>query len=66
MEFFKGSEFQDAVAESKKPIAKTKIPEKIEESDSEPSCDNFDEVELVQRFEAAVTKEQGLELPVPK
>jgi hypothetical protein len=27
------------------------------ESDSEPSCDNYDEIELVERFEAAASEE---------
>ena len=30
---------------------------KIVESDSEPSCDNFDESELVKRFEAAISED---------
>lgn len=65
MEFFSGSEFQDAFEESKKPILKNqKIVEKPAESDSEPSCDNFDEEELAERFEAAVTDGDDFELPV--
>ena len=48
MAFFEGNEFENAIAESKKPIVKSSAPEKAHaESDSEPSCDNFDEIELV-------------------
>jgi len=35
------------------------------ESDSEPSCDNFDEEELVKRFEVAVSDDE-LEVIRPK
>jgi hypothetical protein len=61
MSFFEGNEFENAIIESKKPIVKSNIIEKAPvESDSEPSCDNFDEIELVQRFEAAATDDEPI------
>ena len=55
------------MAESKKPIVvATKASKKAEtqicESDSEPSCDNFEEDELVKRFEAAYSDEEKEQL----
>jgi hypothetical protein len=63
MEFFSEAEFQDAVKESQKPIIKqpTKLSEIVAaESDSEPSCDNFEEYELAERFEAAVEEDDEI------
>ena len=55
LEFFSGTEFQDAVKESQLPTStKPTIEKQAAESDSEPSVDNFDENELAERFEAAV------------
>lgn len=62
-EFFSGNEFNDAIKESQKPIEKRTNIGKPVESDSEPSCDNFDEAELVERFEAAAGDDEGLKLP---
>ena len=35
---------------------------KVQESDSEPSCDNFDELELAERFIAAVSDDEKEEV----
>lgn len=51
-QFFSTNEIETAIAESKKPVqTKKKVTEPVEiESDSEPSCDNYDEEELEQVF----------------
>ena len=48
--FFDEREIATAVEESKEPPKPQKAPAKAEESDSEPSCDNFGEEDLVKRF----------------
>ena len=64
MSFFEDNEFENALQESKKPIPKNPVYEKAAaESDSEPSCDNFDDEELVERFEPAATQDEPIILP---
>lgn len=53
--FFDDNELAVAVEESKEPVKPHKPTTKdYEESDSEPSCDNFGEEDLVKRFEVAM------------
>lgn len=70
-EYFSKDEIDDAIIESKKPIKKdvkgnkmiksqanSKFLKDAAESDSEPSCDNFDEEELAAIFEVAVSDDE--------
>ena len=70
-EYFSKEEIDDAIIESKKPIKKDakgnkmlksqangKFLKDAAESDSEPSCDNFDEEELAAIFEVAVSDDE--------
>ena len=70
-EFFSKDEIENAVIESKKPIKKENKTNKLTksqanakfmkeqvESDSEPSCDNFDEEELAEMFQVAVSDDE--------
>ena len=70
-EYFSKEEIDDAIIESKKPIKKDGRGNKMQksqangkflkdagESDSEPSCDNFDEEELAAIFEVAVSDDE--------
>jgi len=62
-QFFANNEFENAVVESQKPVVKKVALKKPEpESDSEPSCDNFNEQELAERFEAAVSEDEREEM----
>ena len=72
-DLFTDNEMETAIIESKKPIekkpvkpkGKVKQPPIPAESDSEPSVDNFDEEELIQRFEVAVSDDE-MEILLPK
>ena len=35
--------------------------EEVDESDSEPSCDNYEEEELADRFDAAISDDEKIE-----
>ena len=43
-----------AIVASQDPKVEEASPDNVKESDSEPSCDNFGEQDLVKRFEAAM------------
>lgn len=66
LQFFSQNEIEHAITESKKPIVnltkqelqKLEKQENAGESDSEPSCDNYDEKELAERFEAAISDDE--------
>ena len=74
MQFFSQNEIDDAITESKKPVRKLtkeelkkeEALEQVEESDSEPSCDNYDEHELANRFDAAISEDEKPVLPKPE
>lgn len=74
MQFFSQKEIDNAITESKKPVRKLtkeelkkqEANEKAEESDSEPSCDNYDEHELADRFDAAISEDERPELSKPE
>ena len=72
MQFFSQNEIDTAITESAKPEKKLskedlKRQEDHEdgESDSEPSCDNYEEEELANRFDAAISEDEKIE-PKPE
>ena len=63
---FNETEIDNACVEAQKPKdVKLKKIKELAESDSEPSIDNFEEEELVNRFEVAVSDDE-IELLKPK
>lgn len=57
------NEMMSLVQEFDKPEKiQTKKKQEKEESDSEPSCDNFDEVDLIGQFEEVLDDKQKLNL----
>ena len=70
MQFFSQNEIDSAITESVKPVKKLskddlkRLEENEEdggESDSEPSCDNYEEEELADRFDAAISEDERVE-----